>query len=74
MRADSREIKHYAALNILTRLGIAPGANFHTLDSATVENLLLAADLERYRAPRNANGSRARYYHDMLQRRAAADV
>ena len=44
--------------------------DFHALDSAQVERILIAADRWRYRAPRNANGSRARYFHAYLQRLA----
>lgn len=43
--------------------------DFHTLSSADVDTLLVAADRERYRAPRVRNGSRARYYHAALRRR-----
>ena len=44
--------------------------DFHTLRSGTVEALLEAADIHRYRAPANANGSRARYFYAMLVRAA----
>lgn len=46
------------------------GADFHTLGSDQVDRLLDHARMNGYRKPRAANGSRARYYHDMLQRRA----
>lgn len=42
--------------------------DFHTLSSAEVEQLLDAADMVKYRRPKNANGSRARYFHAKLQR------
>jgi hypothetical protein len=44
--------------------------DFHTLPSATVRNIIRAADSYGYKAPRNANGSRARYFHAYLARRA----
>lgn len=44
--------------------------DFHTLRSGTVEALLEAATERRYRAPANANGSRARYFYQMLVRKA----
>lgn len=50
--------------------GIPRGADFHTLSSQQVDKLLEAADQARYQRPPKANGSRARYYHDLLQRRA----
>lgn len=49
------------------------GADFHELSSAQVDELLKLADAARYQRPKGANGSRARYYHDRLQRRARAD-
>lgn len=59
-----------AALEVLHRAGVAIGADFHTLNSSQVEALLVEADRVKYRKPKNANGSRGRYFHDMLQRRA----
>lgn len=44
--------------------------NFHALDSFIVESLLAEADRVKYRRPKNANGSRARYFHAYLTRRA----
>lgn len=53
---------------ILSRCGVERGADFHTLRLDTVERLIEFADDYGYRKPRNANGSRARYWHDYLQR------
>jgi hypothetical protein len=58
------------AREMLHGCGIAIGADFHTLRSDHVDVLLRLADSVRYQKPRRANGSRARYFHDMLQRRA----
>lgn len=59
------------AREILARCGIdAAAMNFYTLRSTQVAALLRVADLHRYRAPRNANGSRGRYFHAFLQRSA----
>lgn len=58
------------ARDILRACGVPFGADYHTLRSETVDALLAAADRCRYRTPRNANGSRARCWHDYLQRRA----
>jgi len=55
---------------ILSALKIPTGADFHALKSSQVAALLKEADLAKYRKPKNANGSRARYFHDRLQRRA----
>ena len=59
-------------LVILQECEISLGADFDTLRSSTVDDLLAHADVWKYRKPRSANGSRARYFHDMLQRRAAS--
>lgn len=53
----------------------APGfdvrtADFHRLSSAQVERLVEFAKQYRYRKPKNANGSTARYFFAMLQRHA----
>lgn len=45
--------------------------DFHALDSSQVEGVIAAANAAKYRAPRNANGSRARYFHAYLQRAVA---
>lgn len=56
---------------ILFNCSIDPSEDFHALESDIVEQLLRYADEFRYRKPRSANGSRARYFHAYLQRRAA---
>ena len=48
--------------------------DFHALCSAAVELTLSHADACRYRKPYGANGSRARYFHAALIRRAGATV
>lgn len=44
--------------------------SFHALPASTVDALLVEADKFKYRRPANANGSRGRYFHAYLQRRA----
>jgi len=44
--------------------------DFHQLSSSQVDALLIEADRQRYRKPRAANGSRARYFWALLIRRA----
>lgn len=56
---------------ILKRCNVDIGADFFTLSSSTVLDLLASADSHRYRAPKNANGSRGRYWHAHVQRVAA---
>lgn len=56
---------------VLRACNVPIGANFFGLSSSTVSDLLAHADSWRYRQPKNANGSRGRYWHDRLQRIAA---
>lgn len=59
------------AHNTLRACQVPIGADFHTLGSETVLALLERANAWRYRKPKAANGSRARYFHQHLQRLAA---
>ncbi|HEY8926186.1 MAG TPA: hypothetical protein VIU64_17510 [Polyangia bacterium] len=54
----------------LEAMRIPVGADFHALSSSQVDALIAEADRVRYQRPANANGSRARYFHDRLQRQA----
>ena len=58
----------YEALNILSRCQVKPGANFYTLTTSQVSDLCDEADRVKYRKPKNANGSRGRYFHAFVQR------
>lgn len=58
----------YDAGAIASVFGFRLDVDFHTLSTASVENVVRAADAHKYRAPKNANGSRARYYHARLSR------
>lgn len=69
-----KRIDSETARNILWACGVNVGEDFHTLPSSIVSDLLESADRYGYRKPRNANGSRGRYFHDMLQRRAKAET
>lgn len=62
--------KGLQARETLKSLKIGLGQDFHTLRSSQVDGLLEEADRVRYQKPKNANGSRARYFHDLLQRQA----
>lgn len=68
-------VRHLLVWDVLTQAGVALQASghwpsFHALPSATVDKLLGAADAAGYRAPRNANGSRGRYFYAALCREA----
>jgi hypothetical protein len=73
MKQRHAEAERVNAQYVLKGCRIPLGADFHTLDREQVERLLEEADRTRYQRPRNANGSRARYFHDLMQRRAALD-
>ena len=64
-------LNRHDALNILGRLGMKPDSDFHALNSEQVDRLLAEADKAKYRKPRNANGSRGRYFHAYLIRSAS---
>jgi hypothetical protein len=46
------------------------GRDFHALPSSAVESIIESANRFKYRKPRNANGSRGRYWYALLHRRA----
>lgn len=62
-KSDARELAR--------NYGIPLNRDFHSLNTDTVESIIAAADSVNYRKPRNANGSRARYFHARLVRLAS---
>ena len=65
------KINRHEARTMLETCGVPIGAEYYALRSAQVDALIAMADKYRYCKPRNANGSRSRYFHEMLQRKAA---
>jgi hypothetical protein len=63
-------IDRMTASDVLSRAKAPRGTDFHALPSSVVEALIEEADAHGYRRPRNANGSRARYFHAYLTRAA----
>ncbi len=61
-REDAREIAQ--------EYNIPLDQDYHTLSAEQVERVLAAADMRKYRKPRGAFGSRARYFHSLLCRAA----
>lgn len=55
---------------VLASANISLGQDFYTLSASQVERILEEADRVKYRKPKDANGSRGRYFHTLLQRRA----
>jgi hypothetical protein len=58
----------YTATGLATQFHIPLGQDFCTLRASEVERVLDAADLVKYRRPKNANGSRGRYFYAALTR------
>lgn len=58
------------ATELAARHSIPLDADFFSLSWDTVERVKHAADERKYRAPKDANGSRARYFHEYLRRAA----
>lgn len=56
------------ATSLATQFHIPLGRDFHTLTCSEVCRVLEAADHMKYRKPRNANGSRGRYFYAALNR------
>jgi len=52
----------------LTNHGVPLNRDYHTLPSATVEDIVEAAKAHRYRKPKNANGSTARCFYEYANR------
>lgn len=70
MRPRHAEAYRTDARAILEAIGAALGQDFHTLNSTQTDALLVYADVRRYQKPKNANGSRGRYFYALVQRRA----
>ncbi len=58
------------ALDLVRRYHVRIDRDFHALGTAEVANVINAANAWGYRKPRNANGSRGRYFHAYLRRAA----
>lgn len=70
MKQRHTEAERLNARTVLASAHIALGQDFHTLSASQVDQILVEADRVKYRKPKNANGSRGRYFHALLQRRA----
>lgn len=56
------------ALSLCNRFRIDPKIDWHVMHSDMKESVLAAADAHKYRKPKNANGSRGRYFAAYLSR------
>jgi hypothetical protein len=55
---------------ILQAIKARPGQDFFTLSPSQVSELVELAAVRHYRKPKNANGSTARHFYALTQRRA----
>lgn len=69
----ARMDKHEARA-ICSVFGIDPRQDWHAMPSAMKEAVLRAADSRKYRKPKNANGSRGRYFAAYLARILEKDL
>jgi hypothetical protein len=63
-------ITRETAEDILTRCYLIAKPDFFTLSSSDVDSLLREANAVKYRRPKSANGSRARYFYAYVLRAA----
>lgn len=70
MKARHVDAYRTDARAILANINAAIGQDFDTLQASQVDALLAEADIRRYQKPKNANGSRGRYFYQLIQRRA----
>lgn len=67
---SARTMTPVEANSVIKACGINASHDFHRLDSGQVASLIHFADFWKYREPRYANGSRARYFFQRLVRLA----
>lgn len=63
----AKKVSKEEARNILRHKGISFKDNFHTLSPSKVSDIVDVADMMHYRKPKNASGSRGRYFFAYLQ-------
>lgn len=63
----------HTATNLAAQFHIPLARDFFTLSNSEVCNVIEAANLVKYRKPKNANGSRGRYFYARLNRAARRD-
>lgn len=69
----SKRLDRQAALNLATCYRFPLSKDWHALSTDEQDGVLAAADAHGYRKPRNANGSRGRYFHGYVRRAAERD-
>lgn len=70
MKSRHVDCHRVSARAFLSNINAAVGQDFNTLSASQVDMVLREADRVRYQKPKNANGSRARYFYERMQRHA----
>lgn len=70
MKPRHVEAERTNAREVLGSINASAEQDFHTLSAAQIDLLLVEANRVRYQKPPGANGSRARYFYQLLQRRS----
>lgn len=61
-------LTYWEARALANSFGFDPREDFHAMSTASKEAVLRAADCVKYRKPKNANGSRGRYFAAYVRR------
>lgn len=61
-------LTYWDARSLARTFGFDPMEDFHAMSTASKEAVIRAADSVKYRAPKNANGSRGRYFAAYVRR------
>lgn len=64
----SKRLDYWQARALCSAFGFNPFEDFHAMSTASKEAVLRAADSVKYRQPKNANGSRGRYFAAYVRR------
>ena len=61
-------LTYWEARALASTFGFNPLEDFHAMSTASKEAVVRAADSVKYRQPKNANGSRGRYFAAYIRR------
>lgn len=67
-RKKTPKLSNCEALALLKSRGVDLKLDFYAQRWSAVDEILAVADLAKYKVPKNANGSRARYFYARLER------
>lgn len=61
-------LTYWEARSLTRAFGFDPFEDFHAMSSGSKAAVIRAADSRKYKAPKNANGSRGRYFAAYVRR------